>query len=393
LHGKKAMDPQWKFLNADRSDMALTDYPVNRLLATKEPIYTMITGINRPATEDLVWVVVNGYVDLKENGSVERAVISFVDITKRIHSEEALTKSRTLLAEAQNLAKLGAFSFDVKTMHQTWTEETFRIMEVDMGGGAPEVPEGVDFIAPKYRSMADKAIQMAIEKGEPYDQEWEIVTAKGNRKWARTIGKANYENDEIISISGSFQDITDRKLTEETMSTQAEILSNISEAVYLVGMKDGIILETNSEFESMFGYEAGEMVGKQVSIVNAPTKKTPGETVEDIMAVLLKEGQWSGEVHNIKKDGTMFWCSARVSVFEHTRYGEVLVSVHRDTTEQKLSELELAGYKVELEERVEKRTRELEEKNKELDETMRVFVGRETKILELQNKVKALQGK
>ena len=269
LHGKKAMDPQWKFLNADRSDMALTDYPVNRLLATKEPIYNMITGINRPATEDLVWVVVNGYVDLRENGSVERAVISFVDITKRIHSEEALTKSRTLLAEAQNLAKLGAFSFDVKTMHQTWTEETFRIMEVDMGGGAPEVPEGVDFIAPKYRSMADKAIQMAIEKGESYDQEWEIVTAKGNKKWARAMGKANYENGEVVSISGSFQDITEQKQTEK----------------------------------------------------------------------------------------------------------------------------ELAGYREALEEKVEERTRELEEKNTELNKAMRVFVGREAKIIELQKKIKALQGK
>ncbi len=47
------------------------------------------------------------------------------------------------------------------------------------------MPEGIDFIAPEYRDMAQKAIQKAIEHGEPYDQEWEVITVKGNRRWVR----------------------------------------------------------------------------------------------------------------------------------------------------------------------------------------------------------------
>jgi PAS domain S-box-containing protein len=268
IKGKKALDPHWKFLNEDNSDMALADYPVTQLLASKESIDNMILGAFRPKTKDVAWFHLNGYVDLNKKGDVDRAVISFVDITGRVQSEKTLKKYQRLLAEAQKLAKIGGFSFDVKTMQQTWTEETFRIMEVDVEDGAPEVPKGVNFIAPEYRPMADAAMQGAMERGEPYDQEWEVITAKGNRKWARAKGKANYENGEITSISGSFQDITEQKL-------------------------------------------------------------------------VMKE---------------------------------------------------LAGYQVELEERVKQRTREVENKNKELDKAMRVFVARETKILELQKKIKELQG-
>ena len=45
--------------------------------------------------------------------------------------------------------------------------------------------------------------------------------------------------------------------------------------------------------------------------------------------------EWHGEVENIKKDGTCFWCYANASVFDHPRYGKVLIAVHTDITERK----------------------------------------------------------
>jgi len=142
------------------------------------------------------------------------------DINLRKQAEEALAKNRALLAESQEMAKIGGWEFDVVTMAQTWTEETFRILEVDTTQGEPKVPEGVDFIAPEYRDMAKTAIQRAIEHGEPYDQEWEVKTAKGNRRWVRVIAKANRENGKTKSVSGSFQDITVRKQAEEKIKQQ-----------------------------------------------------------------------------------------------------------------------------------------------------------------------------
>ena len=82
------------------------------------------------------------------------------------------------------------------------------------------------------------------------------------------------------------------------------------------------------------------MIGKHVSIVNAPADKSPEETAKEIMNVLHKAGEWHGEVKNIKKDGTCFWCYAHVSVFDHPQHGKIALSVHSDITERKQMEEE-----------------------------------------------------
>ncbi len=96
-------------------------------------------------------------------------------------------------------------------MIQTWTEETFRILEIDTEHGAPKVPQGMEFIDQPYRGMAEKAIQEVIETGKGYDQEWMVTTARGNKRWVHAVATANKEKGKVVSLSGSFQDITDRK--------------------------------------------------------------------------------------------------------------------------------------------------------------------------------------
>ncbi|MFC1556098.1 PAS domain S-box protein [candidate division KSB1 bacterium] len=148
------------------------------------------------------------------------------------------------------------------------------------------------------------------------------------------------ENGEIEGITCFANDITERKQIEGRLRLHSEVMTNMVEGVYLIGLNDGKIVYTNPRFEEMFGYDPGEMVGKDVSIVNAPTDKDPVKTTEEIMEVLLRTGEWHGEVENIKKDGTHFWCYANVSIFDHQQYGRVLVSVHTDITDRKIVEKE-----------------------------------------------------
>ena len=54
-----------------------------------------------------------------------------------------------------------------------------------------------------------------------------------------------------------------------------------------------------------------------------------------IIKEIKRDGFWAGEVRNIKKDGTAFWCSARVTTFTHSRYGTVWIALHHDITERK----------------------------------------------------------
>jgi len=130
-------------------------------------------------------------------------------------------------------------------------------------------------------------------------------------------------------------EVSERKKADETLRVHGEIMTNMSEGVYLIRASDGVIVYTNPKFDQMFGYRPGELIGKHVSIVNAPTEKTPEEMAEEIMKVLNEKGLWQGEICNIKKDGTRFWCHASVSIFDHPEHGKVWVSMHTDVTEHK----------------------------------------------------------
>jgi len=63
--------------------------------------------------------------------------------------------------------------------------------------------------------------------------------------------------------------------------------------------------------------------------------KSPEAVANEIIRSLKQAGVWHGEVHNIRKDETSFWCHANVSTFKHPQYGEVWISVNRDITESK----------------------------------------------------------
>jgi DNA-binding response OmpR family regulator/signal transduction histidine kinase len=144
----------------------------------------------------------------------ERTADLTAEVAQRRRAEENLVKSKALLSETEKTGNIGGWEFDAEKGTQQWTEETFRILEIDAAEGEPKVPEVLDFIAPAFRPMADQAIQRAIEFGEPYDQEWEIITAKGNRRWVRAVARVYQEQSKTKRVSGSFQDITERKQLE-----------------------------------------------------------------------------------------------------------------------------------------------------------------------------------
>jgi PAS domain S-box-containing protein len=151
---------------------------------------------------------------------------------------------------------------------------------------------------------------------------------------------------ELASLRQRIEDLekseAERKRMEEELRLHGEILTYMVESVHLVRADDGVIVYTNKRFDSVFGYDQGELVGKHVSIVNAPGEKPPEAVANEIIRSLKQGGGvWSGEVHNIRKDGHSFWSYANVSTFKHTQYGEVWISVNRDITERKRTEEKL----------------------------------------------------
>ena len=116
------------------------------------------------------------------------------------------------------------------------------------------------------------------------------------------------------------------------------ILEHMAEGVNMIRSGDAVIVYANPKFEALFGYEKGELIGKHVSAINAPSDVSPEDKAKDIIRMIGITGYWKGEIQNIKKDGTQFWCIANVSSFEHPQFGNVWISIHQDITESKLAQ-------------------------------------------------------
>jgi len=132
----------------------------------------------------------------------------------------------------------------------------------------------------------------------------------------------------------------------ETVDREIElhriIVNNMAEGVCIIRDSDGIIIYANQKFEKIFGYSEGELNGKHVTILNySEGTKNAYETYLEIADKVTAHGEATYEVHNIKKDGTPFWCKATTSLYNHPEYGKVYVAVQADITEIKKTEEEL----------------------------------------------------
>ncbi|MBU6460698.1 MAG: HAMP domain-containing protein [Proteobacteria bacterium] len=129
-------------------------------------------------------------------------------------SVQILEEKDRFLTLVGKMAKVGGWEFDPGTLEARWTEEVARIHEMDPRDPI-SVESGINFYVGDSRARIEAAVKAAIEEAKPYDLELEIVTARGHHRWVRTIGEPSVRNGQVVKVSGSFQDITERRLIEE----------------------------------------------------------------------------------------------------------------------------------------------------------------------------------
>ena len=149
------------------------------------------------------------------------------DITKRKQEEELRDNQARALREAGEIAKLGGWSFDPHTGEGQWTPEVAAIHELPPDH-ATSREIGLSFFQGEHRARIEAALYEATTKGTPYDLELELLTAKGNRRWVRTICNPVVENGAVIRVRGCIQDITDRKLAAAALQHSDDVLKKLS---------------------------------------------------------------------------------------------------------------------------------------------------------------------
>lgn len=106
LLGKSAMDPAWSFIREDGSVMPVEEYPVHRVLATRQSFRGQVVGVNRPSRGDQVWGLTNAFPEFAPDGALQRIVVTFVDITERRQAEERQRHLTEVLRAIRNVNQL-----------------------------------------------------------------------------------------------------------------------------------------------------------------------------------------------------------------------------------------------------------------------------------------------
>jgi PAS domain S-box-containing protein len=129
----------------------------------------------------------------------------------------------------------------------------------------------------------------------------------------------------------AFADVSDRRQAAEEVRFLGAITANMSEGVLLIRADDATVVYANASAETMFGYPAGQLLGRQVRDLMAPDQ-AEGQTGASIVKGLREEGKWRGEVHNCRGDGTPFWCAVNITILDHPAFGRVWIAVNTDIT-------------------------------------------------------------
>ena len=339
-------------------------------------------------------------------GSGMLVLSTVVDISERKRMEMELRESEERFRLMADSAPVMIWISDTSTLctffNKPWLEFTGRTMKEEIGNGWAKGVHPEDF-----QSCLNTYLS-SFYNHEPFQMEYRLRRHDGEYRWVLNIGVPHFgPNQSFMGYIGSCIDITERKAAEEQirqfnleleqrvadataeleatnedledeveqhrttsegLRLHSAIVSNMSEGVCLVRALNGEIVYTNDKFEQMFGYESGELFGRHISVVYyAIPGRSAQEVAVDIMSEVRQRGDVVIETHNVKKGGTPFWSRAHISTFDHPEFGTVWLAIHEDITERRQAEQEIQKLNTELEERVQRRTAELETSNRELE--------------------------
>lgn len=123
-------------------------------------------------------------------------------------STQQLTRANSAMAQAGRIAKIGRWEINIRTMSVTWSDEVYRIHELDLIEGK-SVVLAVNYYADYDQKRVNGAVRDAIVDGTPFDFTADLITAKGSVRRVRSAGERDASGSAGARIIGIIQDVTD----------------------------------------------------------------------------------------------------------------------------------------------------------------------------------------
>jgi PAS domain S-box-containing protein len=177
----------------------------------------------------IVWIRDNVSLVL-ENGRVTKLRGILEDITARKQARDALRKSEAQLKEAQRLAHLGSWELDLTTQRLDWSDEIYRIFELDRDRFGASYEAFLGLVHPDDREKVDRAYISSVRMKTPYEITHRLLLPDGRVKYVQERGETVYDDAGQPQRSlGTVQDVTERMRMAERETARLEQLQRLSE--------------------------------------------------------------------------------------------------------------------------------------------------------------------
>ncbi len=203
----------WQTFDEHGREVPHADQPATYALRTGRIVDSTVLGFYSRRTRQLKWLSVTCVPQFEAGGSKPASVLSlFSDVT-------ALKRDSTLFDRAQALAHIGGWEWEAGRNTLYLTEEAKRIL------GQQPAPDTMDDLLACLREPDRRRLRAALEHatshGRSLNLDLQGWQANGHLFWIRVIGEAETGNPLSAHVTGTVQDITERKQAEETLRVQA----------------------------------------------------------------------------------------------------------------------------------------------------------------------------
>ena len=188
------------------------------------------------------------------------------DLSHLRQTEQALRQSQNRLANAQRIARVGSWDWDIKKDELICSTELHNIFGMEKPDGPISMDAFIQRFPLKEQAVFRNALEQSIKTGQAFRLDHELVLTGSNRRYIHQETQVNMTKDgRTMSLSGTAQDITDRKLAEKALFEEKEkaqvTLRSIGDAV-LTTNKNGIVEYLNPAAEMLLELDAASVIGK-----------------------------------------------------------------------------------------------------------------------------------
>jgi len=248
-----------------------------------------------------------------EDGWVFNAFIR--DLTDKKYNENIINKKEVLLRDTQRVAKLGYWELDLVNNTLEWSDEMFRIFELDPDAAEPSYELFINAVHPDDRVRVDTACQELIKNNKPYNIVHRIETDEGT-KIVHEQGETIFDDNGNPARSlGMVQDITECKQAEEDLQQVNMVLDGSPVVLFRWKATDGWPVEFVSENVRQFGYKVEELVSGGIpfsSIVHPDDLERVVQEVEEYSSAGVDI--FAQEYRIVSPAGEVYWIDDRTVV-------------------------------------------------------------------------------